>query len=266
MTDQDAHERSQNLVALYRQYRSALDSLAEDGKTMPYRWWNLPDPVHVLFMPYGQMLGEYATELANIINDITENVRRLRAWATVTQGLSDNDQLEVCDEFIDPLGTVALGQPYAIKSRFAFAVGHLCHQANRARDPVGWSDEFTKEKLYLHIIEEFCVAWEKYRSFKLKLEPLAGKSFKEATNDFRNSYNHGFSPRLLVGVTGLIKRQVRDGRVSYVFGGSQPLSIATVADLLAVERDHCYRAFERFRALIEEHIEAIAAFDSQLKR
>lgn len=265
MIDQFARDRSAKFIALYERYRAALDALPLEGRFMPYRWWTFSDSLHVTFLAYSQMLGEYATELANIINDLTHNVQRLRAWASVVEGLSDEGKLEASHEFIDMLGTVALGQPYAIKSRFTFAVGHLSHQANQVGDVKGWTDHFPDKNLYLNDIEPFGAPWKKYRAFKLKLEPLAGTAFKEATDDFRNVYNHGYSSRFLIGMTATVTRQVRNGRVSYGFGGNQPLGIADVADLLAIERDHCYRTFEKFQALIEEQIQAIGTCDAHLK-
>lgn len=265
MTDQFSRDRSDRMVAWYSQYRTALDAVPTGGKVMPYRWWTLPDPMNMIWMPYSQMLNEYATDLSNIINALTHNVARLRAWNEVMQGLGDDEQFELSHEFIDTLGTVALGQPYAIKSRFTFAVGHLSHQANQARDMAGWEDEFPTRNLYLNDIEPFGAPWRKYRAFKLKLEPLAGSAFKEATDNFRNAYNHGFSSRFVLGMTAMVTRHVRDGRVSYAFGGNEPLGIAAVADLLEIERDLCYRAYAAFQALVDEQTAAIAEFEAAAK-
>ena len=261
MTDQFSRDRSEKLVRFYEAYRSALDATPVGGEFMKYNWWALPNPLNAAWMAYSQMLDEYAAELANIINDLTNHVHRLRAWDTVLALLDDSDKHEVSHEFIDTLGTVALGQPYAIKSRFAFAVGHLSHQANLAADGRDWKDEFPDKNLYLNDIEPYASQWKKYRAFKLKLEPLAGKKFKQASDDFRNTYNHGFSSRFVVGMTATVKREVIGGRVSYAFGGSGPLTVAEVADLLAIERNHCYRAFEAFQALVEEQIAAIIAVE-----
>lgn len=261
MIDEIGRHRSKKLVSFYQAYRTTLDATPVSGCFMPYRWWKLPNPLDATWLAYSEMLGEYATELANIINDLTMNVHRLRAWGNVLDGLTVEDKHQANHEFINTLGTVALGQPYAIKSRFAFAVGHLSLQANRAKDGAAWRDEFPDTNLYLNDIEPYASKWKKYRVFKLKLEPLAGKRFKKSSNDFRNTYNHGFSSRFVIGMTSTVTRQVRNGRVSYAFGGNEPLSIAAVADLLEIERNHCYRAFEAFQVLVEEQIAAIAAVE-----
>ena len=65
------------------------------------------------------MLPDYASELANIINDLTHHVHRLRASARVTAALSDQEELAASREFIVTLGTVAFGRSYAITSCFA---------------------------------------------------------------------------------------------------------------------------------------------------
>ena len=261
MTDDFARNRSEKLVSLYTRYRDALDAISTGGSWMPYRWWTLPDPLGAIWMPYSMMLDEYATELANIINDLTHHVHRLRAWTEVVAKLDDDDKHEASHEFINMLGTVALGQPYAIKSRFTFAAAHLSHQANQVQDPKNWKDNFPSENLYLNDIEPFCAPWRKFRKFKLKVEAIAGSRFKAASDDFRNTYNHGFSSRFVLGITGTVKRIVKDGNVRYEFGGNKPLGIGAVADLLEIERNHCYQAFDAFKVLVSEQTAVIAAFD-----
>ena len=207
MTDEFSRNRSEKLIALYTAYRTALDATPVGGRYMPYRWWTLPEQMSGVWMIYVEMLKDYATELANIINDLTHHVHRLRAWANVLEGLDQDDQFEAAHEFIDMLGTVALGQPYAVKSRFTFAVGHLSHQANKAKDLKGWKDAFPDKNLYLNDIEPFGKPWRAFRRFKRTLEPLAGSVFKAATDNFRNAYNHGFSSRFVIGFTQSVRRR-----------------------------------------------------------
>lgn len=51
-------------------------------------------------------------------------------------------------------------------------------------------------------------------------------------------------------------------RPGYGVGGTEPLGLDYVADLLAVERDHCYRAFNAFQTLVAELEDSIMAFDA----
>lgn len=95
MTDDFARARSEKLIALYTRYRARLDTTTTGGRWMAYRWWTLPDRLDAAWMAYSQMLNEYASELANIINDLTHHVDRLRAWDEVVATLDDGDKLDV---------------------------------------------------------------------------------------------------------------------------------------------------------------------------
>ena len=101
MTDQFSRDRSEKLTAIYETYRAELDGMPVGGKFMQYRWWNLPDPLNGTWMIYSLMLDDYATELANIINDLTNHVHRLRAWDKVLAGLDETGKHEVSHEFAD---------------------------------------------------------------------------------------------------------------------------------------------------------------------
>lgn len=78
MPDEFTFQRSKRLTELYARFRQELDSSAVGGCFMPYSWWTLPDPLPVAWLAYSLMLQEYASELANIINDLAHHVHRLR--------------------------------------------------------------------------------------------------------------------------------------------------------------------------------------------
>ena len=50
---------------------------------MPYGWCCLPDPLNGTWLPYSQMSDEFARELANTVNDLTNNIHRLEVWNDV---------------------------------------------------------------------------------------------------------------------------------------------------------------------------------------
>jgi hypothetical protein len=78
--DKFTRKQSEDVIRLYTAYRQEFDHSAISGRFMPYHWWTLPDPLGGIWMPYSSMLSDYASELANIINDLTHDVHRLRAW------------------------------------------------------------------------------------------------------------------------------------------------------------------------------------------
>lgn len=259
--DQEREEKADRRLALYQSYLLARKARPIAGRFMPYGWLALPDPLDGQWLPYSQMSGEFARELANTVNDLTNAVHRIDAWNDVMKSLSDDDKMEAIHEFVGVLGIAALGLPYVIKSRFAYAAAHLCHQANRAKTPGSWVDEFPAARaIYLNDADEFGRHWSSFRRFKRRVEVIGGSRFRDATGDFRNAYNHRFPRRLVMGITGMVTRHIdpATGRSFYGLGGSAPLGLAEVVELLTAERDCAYAAFDAYQALIKEHEAAIS--------
>jgi hypothetical protein len=250
------------LLSLYERYQHVLASRPHSGRFLPYDWDALPESLDARWLAYSQMLSEFSRELANVINDLTNYVPRLEAWSEVVRALSNEEKLTACREFIDPLATVAVGLPYAIKARFVFAIAHLCHQANRARQGQDWQDNLTWDgDIKMDAAETLGSNWPSFKRLKARLDTVNGKAFRQATHDFRNAYNHRLSPRFVIGMTQMITRHVdpNTNSVFYGFGGMEALDLAEVSALLAAQRDNCYGVFEAFQALVQEHVTVITS-------
>lgn len=227
---------------------------------MPYDWTELPNPVSAQWMAYSMMLDEFARELANVINSFTNNVHKLQAWSMVLEGLSEKQKLAATHEFIDTLATNTVNLPYVIKGRFGFAIAHLCHQANQLKAPDTWIDDLPlDQEMYPHVGDKYGKAWKSYNKLKRALDAVGARSFQEGTGNFRNSYNHRFSPRFVLGLTQFATRMVHEetGQVSYGFGGRVPLDLCEISALLESEQNQMYRAFGAFQKLVREHETAI---------
>jgi hypothetical protein len=227
---------------------------------MPYDWTAPPTPLSAQWMAYSMMLDEFARELANVINAFSNNAHRLKAWSAVIEPLSNKKKMEATHEFIDTLAINALNLPYAVKGRFGFAAAHLCHQANMLKEPDAWIDDLPLDReIYPHVGDQYGKPWKSYKKLKRALDAIGNRTFQEATGDFRNAYNHRFSPRFVVGMTQLVKRIVdgESGRVCYGFGGHDALNLVEIAALLENEQNRMYQAFGAFQELVHEHETAI---------
>lgn len=259
---EETEPQPEKRLRLYQLYLTAREANPIEGRFMPYDWSGLPNPLSGAWLPYSQMSDEFGRELANTINDLTNHVHRLRAWDEVIGPLPNEDRMEALHEFIGVLAVAALGLPYVIKSRFAYAAAHLCHQANRAKQATSWTDDFpTAQAIYLNDADTFGRQWRAFRRFKQRVEVIGATAFKDATGDFRNAYNHRFPRRLVLGLSGFVTRYVdpTTGRPFYGVGGTKALELADVVGLLSAERDRSYAAFDAYQDLIREHEAAIAA-------
>ncbi len=229
---------------------------------MPYGWGALPRSLPLEWMPYAEMFREFSQELANILNDLTRYTHQLAAWRDVAGKLDDKRKLDVANEFVDPLATIALNLPYVIRSRFIFAAAHLCHQAGRTKVLKGWKDDLAlDDEIYFAQAERVGGLWKTWSKLKTKLERIGDKTYQAKTMNFRNTYNHRFSPRIVVGQTNMVTRDVdaKSKQVSYGFGGTEPLTLTLVVGLLEEQCQHCYKAFEAFQKLVQEQEKAISA-------
>lgn len=245
----------------YRQYRAALKAAPFKGKFMPYGWGALPQTLPIEWMPYAEMFNEFSQELANTINDLTRYTHQLAAWRDVLARLDDDGKFGAAHEFVDPLATIALNLPYVIRSRFIFAAAHLSHQAGRANAPSGWKDDLTlDDEIYFKQADTVGGAWKTWTKLKMKLERIGDKTYQAKTKNFRNTYNHRFSPRVVFGQTKMVTRVVNNKtkQVSYRFGGTEPLTLKVVVELLEEQCQACYKAFEAFQKLVNEQERAIA--------
>lgn len=250
------------LIDLYRKYVETSETIVFDGTFMPYDWGNLPKPLNATWLPYREMFNEYSRELANSLNDLTNYTHRLKVWASVTSSLSKENTMEATQEFIDPVATLALNLPYVIRSRFIFAVSHLCHQANRSLDGAPWKDDLpSDEAIFFATADTYGASWSRYTPLKLRLEKFGDKNYQNATRNFRNAYNHRFSPRIVLGMTQGDFRQVDPvtKAVSYALGGVPALSLESVVALLTEQCERGYASFSAFQDLVREHEARIAA-------
>ena len=229
---------------------------------MPYGWGGLPSSLPAEWMVYSEMFNEFSREIANSINELTRYTHQLAAWHEIVSRLSDREKMNVAHEFVNPLGTVAINLSYVIRSRFIFATAHLCHQANQVKQGKSWRDDLPlDDEIYFEQADLYGAAWGRYPKLKVSLEKIGSKSYQAATANFRNTYNHRFSPRIVIGQTQIITRQVdiKTRKVSYGIGATNPLTLDVVVTLLGRQCDHCYKSFINFQKLVKEHELAIVA-------
>lgn len=244
-------------LAVYEKYLTTLRGLPSCGQTMPYDWSALPKDIDGKWLVYRLTLFEFSREIANTINTLSSYTKRIKAWSIVIDGLSQEDKLRVVAEFIDPVAIVAVGLPYVIRSRFVFAAAHLCHQANQAKPEVAWEDDLAlDQEIYMDHAQAKGARWRKFGRLKLQMEKIGGRSFKQATHDFRHAYNHRFSPHFVVGFSQIVRRVVdpeTKKATSYVIGGIEPINLNELSSILRKECDYCYLAFDAFQKLVAEH-------------
>jgi len=246
------------MLDAYKEFLNNRAAIKPCGPLVPYNWYKLPDPIPNKWMAYSLMLDEHAGEIANTINELQRYITSLKAWQNTIDRNEDKERFEIVIEFVSPLATVAINLPYVIRSRFIYSVTHLCHQANQIKKQ-NWVDDLPlDEEIYFDVADRYSSLWQSYNKLKLALEKISNKQFQSDTNNFRNKYNHRYSPKIEIGLTGLVTRNVRDGgKVSYGIGYTEPLKINKLVPALTCQYLNCLKAFKEYQKLIEEQISEI---------
>lgn len=238
-----------------QQYIVESERLGSIGPLAPYDWYTLKNTLPAKWMVYSLFLKEHASELSNTINEFRRYIASLLAWEKVIAGLDQEEKYHVVIEFVSPLATLTLNMPYVIRSRFIYSVAHLSHQANQTKQK-SWVDDLPIDsEIYFEAADKFGQPWKKYTKLKVELEKIANKEYGKATHDFRNKYNHRYSPEIEIGLTGLLTRTVnQDGRVSYTFGQTEPLMLKDIIALLKTQYFLCMISYEKYQALVNEQV------------
>lgn len=239
---------------------------------------NRPRTYDVSRLAYARYLDEFERELSNSINELITYTKQLSAWSKVLIGLDQNRRFELVHETIAPIATTALNAPYAIRSRFCFAAAHLAHQANKYKLGAAWKDDLPPdEKITEEIAQPHANNWRHWKKLIAALNETGGRSLRDATDDFRNKYNHRFSPHFEVGLTQFVKRTPFDElpgdvraamhdhasdatgeqRFVYAYGESRPLMISDIVAALEKECGFFKKALLKFDALVEEQIAVV---------
>lgn len=246
------------MIEAYKQFLDKRATISPCGSIAPYDWYQLPNSMPIQWMPYSEMLKEHSSELANSINELLRYVTNLKAWKHVIARKNDNEKHELIIEFVSPIATLAINMPYVIRSRFIYSVAHLCHQANQTKEDKWVDDLPIDNEIYFDAADKYSSQWKRYKKLKPALENIANRKYQSVTFDFRNKYNHRYSPRIELGLTGLVTRNVgNDGKVSYGFGYTKPLKLEQVLPALSDQHSLCIRAFGQYQKLVNEHISAI---------
>ncbi|WNN53790.1 hypothetical protein RIN66_07160 [Hafnia alvei] len=241
--------------SVFHNYIMAFKDVDLELESAPFDWvpsivWGSQSFV------YSQMLFEHSRELSNNINRLARLICKLKSWELVVEGMSDKDKFEVILEFIDDSSTVAINLPYVIKARFSFSIAHLCHQANQYLDPK-WVDKIVyDQKIDIGIAMEKAKKWSCFSDLYKKMLEINDEGFIGETLDFRNKYNHRYSPKIEVGLTELIKRTKNSsGDVVYKIGQTKPLKLKNIVISLIKQHKKCIEAYSLYQKLVMQHLE-----------
>lgn len=227
-----------------------------------------------------EMVRGELRELTNIINQWMALLKFWHAWLDVIDGYEAELAWGIQWEFIEPIVFKCMFQPSAARDRFTFVATNALHQARMVVDPTCPDHlEFDPPSKTKHPnrrqkegrLKDILARWPAGKSVLNAIEQLDGKGHRELTRDFRNLSSHSIAPRISIGYTKLVTREVRpattlepvgDGThklveipdkysVSYGFGGTPPLQMDSIIDANRAEFAKARHCFNEYTQLLE---------------
>ena len=274
--------------ALEQAFRAFLDAreqlpLAPD---FPFRF-DLVDEVKSgswRFMR-GEMIADHLQETTNLMNEWGLRLRDWNAWLAVHDAIADAQEAWWLQrDLVEPLVFWCMLRPSAIRDLFGFIATHAVHQANLVVNPncqdrldedaEKWPLKRSRREKQLCRIG---ARWPGCKRFAACLTKADSKAYRDLTFDYRNLASHGMAPRFEFGHTNSVRRAVvpkseivlnPDGTysvdesstktaLSYAFGGTPPLKLREMHAANQSEFDHARAAFEAYRDLLRELLDAI---------
>ncbi|MBP1847846.1 hypothetical protein J2046_006130 [Rhizobium petrolearium] len=263
------NQEDEFLTAKYIEYRQALSEIERFTPLMPFGWFKSPQTIRLdgefglQQMAYGDLASEAARDLANGINHLIVLTMRLEAWGKVIDGLDTEQKFQLLHEFVQDLAATAILSPYTLKARFYFAIAHLSHQANCARQGEGWVDDSTTlpddRKIKGDEAARLAKPWRAWKKLIRALETVDNADYRTATDDFRSKHTHRFTPRVELGITQPVKRLLAKGedKPSYGVGGTSPLKLKAVVAELKTQCIRLSKCYGEFRKLVVEQSTAL---------
>jgi hypothetical protein len=188
-------------------------------------------------------------------------------------------------EVIESIAFQCLFYPSATRDRISFVATNTLHQVRLAAKD-GYKDVLDQDPKKLDGKPRFLSRAERETqvarfaaplpqggaAFMSALQSIDGHDYRDLTSNFRNLASHAIAPRLIVGHTSAVVREVRtathlveqpDGtfrvevipgkrQVSYGFGGTPPIPMRTVFD-------HSVTEFEKARGCFFAYVELLDA-------
>jgi hypothetical protein len=275
------------LLEYYKQYLELFyDSDISDFESFLSYNFNFITERNIGFIG-NDLVHDELNELKNIINSWNNSIQRWKTWNHIIKDLDENTAWDLRREFLEDTVHCCLLKPSSIKDTMISVATNIIHQLRIAKNnsykdfldgdiskPNERPRHLTraqKERRLAEIISVF----DGSEIFLTILKEIDNKNYKELTSDYRNLTSHTIGPRLGIGVTKAVKRQVvqseriveqLDGSylmekipekvyVRYGIGGTPPLDLNLTLSINIEQFMIAKKCYEHFVAILTSELQ-----------
>jgi len=252
-------EETAVLIDAYTRFRRAHEGDCEQRNLAPYNQVSFPTKIPMHLAMFRDMAREFLRELANELNRFDRHIQQLSIWSDIYPSYDVDEQMSLMMEFIEPLATIAFGQPATLRGRFIYCMSHTSHQANLFAVE-SWNESRLPrdEAIKFKDMRNCSDYWSQFQNFMMAFRDLDDEAWKDSSKGFRNKYHHRIPPRFEVGHTQFVTREFESaGKVSYGFGFCEPLPLKDYIGLLRGQHSVAMSCFDSYSNMLREQWAAI---------
>ncbi|MBB4867288.1 hypothetical protein HNP46_006199 [Pseudomonas nitritireducens] len=219
-------------------------------------------------------------EAINKIHQWYNTEKHWKCWERAISSFKLKDAWTIRNIYIESLSQYCLLQPSATRDRFGTIATTALHQANLQliekyedkldSDKRGFLTRPDREKQLKRL--GMVGNWKEAQGFLTSLSRLDDNNYKKKTYNFRNLASHGISPRIEIGETNFVTREItnstyrseqQDGSylvledpskksVTYGIGGTSPLNPSETLLTIDTEIKKTIEVFNSYKKLLLE--------------
>src|SRR5690606_23703240 len=246
-------EETAFLIEAYTRFRHEYASGCEPRNLARYGHVEFPTKTPMHLSMFRGMAGEFLRELANELNRLDAYIGQLSTWSETYQAYDTQEKMCLMMEFIEPLATLAFGQPATLRARLVYCVSHTSHQANLFSVDSWDESKLPKdEAINFKNMRSCSEHWAEFESFMIAFRNLDDEDWKALTRGFRNKYHHRIPPRFEVGQTQFVSRQMGSGgQTSYSFGFCEPIPLRDFIEPLRAQHSAARACFDAYSDMLK---------------
>ncbi|MEI7638578.1 MAG: hypothetical protein WCJ37_14815 [Syntrophus sp. (in: bacteria)] len=202
------------------------------------------------------MAQDHTREVLNEINSFMSDILSLDAWSRVNDQCPEHSKFDFSIEILAPTALSTINRVYVTKQRLIYVSCMLLHQTKMIID-TNWKDfQLDESKININTIHKFNSVTSNVTDLDSALRDIDGTNFRDKSKDFRNSYQHRIPINIEVGLSAFVSRVDNGNRkITYGFGGQQPLAIRDMLPLLHEQHRLCVTAFQQYWKSLTEQID-----------
>lgn len=240
------------------------------------------------------MIQDELREATNRLHEWHDMLRSWHAWNGVVAKHTESAAWDLRREFMEPLMHYCLSKPSAFRDLMTFVGTNSLHQVRLSSEP-GYKDVMEGDPTPAEPNPRELTRRKKEKRLLVLAGPLTGSDkfweslrrlddadYRIATKDYRNTNSHAIGPRIALGITKMVTRQVLPattmeplpsggsrvvvvpGKFSptYTFGGLEPLDLEATRKANLAQYRAARECFGHLIAMVRLHADKLPRADT----